>query len=95
MNLSYSLAYHPQSDGQAKVMNSYLEHFLRCFSSEKLRLWFEWLPLAEWWYNTAFHSSTRLTSYEVVYGVLPTRLQANILGLSPNQAFEELLKTQE
>jgi len=31
----------------------------------------KWLPLAEWWYNTTFHSSIELTPYEVVYNQPP------------------------
>jgi hypothetical protein len=33
--------------------------------------WARWLSLAEWWYNTNFHSSTQLTPYEVLYGFAP------------------------
>lgn len=30
-----------------------------------------WLPLAEWWYNTHFHTSIQSTPYEVVYNQPP------------------------
>ena len=33
--------------------------------------WPKWLPLAEWWYNTTFHSAIQTTPYEVVYGQPP------------------------
>jgi len=29
--------------------------------------WARWLPLAEWWYNTNYHSATKITPYEIVY----------------------------
>ena len=33
------------------------------------------VPLAEWWYNTHFHTSIQLTPYEVVYNQsLPVHL---------------------
>lgn len=33
--------------------------------------WSRWLPLAEWWWNTHYHSATKLTPYEVVYNQPP------------------------
>jgi len=33
--------------------------------------WSKWLPLAEWWYNTTFHSSLELTPFEIVYNQPP------------------------
>ena len=31
------------------------------------REWSQWLPLAEWWYNTSYHSAIHTTPYEAVY----------------------------
>lgn len=70
-NLLLSSTYHPQTDGQTKVVNKCLESFLRCMCSEKPKEWSMWLPLAEWWYNTNFHTSIQLTPYEVVYNQPP------------------------
>jgi hypothetical protein len=33
--------------------------------------WAKWLPLAEWWYNTNYHSATKMTPYKVLYGFPP------------------------
>jgi hypothetical protein len=33
--------------------------------------WAKWLPLAEWWYDTNYHSATKMTPYQVLYGVPP------------------------
>lgn len=65
--LLLSSAYHPQTDGQTKRVNRCLETFLRCMAGEKPKMWCSWLPLAQWWYNTTFHSSTKTTPYELVY----------------------------
>lgn len=69
--LNKSSAYHPQSDGQTEIVNKALETYLRCMCSEQATSWANWLPLAEWWYNTNYHSSIHTTPYEVVYGQAP------------------------
>ena len=61
-------SYHLQTDGQTEAVNKCLETYLRCFTSEKQHLWVQWLPLAEWWYNTNYHATTKMTPYEAVYG---------------------------
>jgi hypothetical protein len=66
--LHLSLAYHPQMNGQMEVVNKCLETYLRCFASEKQHQWDQWLPLAEWRYNTTYHTTTRMTPFEAVYG---------------------------
>lgn len=33
--------------------------------------WAQWLSLAEYWYNTTYHSSLGKTSFEVLYGHAP------------------------
>lgn len=71
VSLNYSTAYHPRSDGQTEVVNRCLETYLRCMTSERPHLWSKWLPLAEYWYNTTFHSATQITPFEAVYGRPP------------------------
>lgn len=70
-SLNVSTAYYPQSDGQTEVVNRCLETYLRCMTSDKPHMWSKWLPLAEYWYNTNFHSATQSTPYEIVYGQPP------------------------
>jgi hypothetical protein len=66
--LAHSLSYHPQSDGQTEIVNKCLEGYLHCFVSDKQTQWFKWLPLEEWWYNTSFHSATKMTPFMALYG---------------------------
>ncbi|XP_074336747.1 uncharacterized protein LOC141673918 [Apium graveolens] len=33
--------------------------------------WVAWLPLAEWWYNTSFHSSLGMTLFQALYSKPP------------------------
>ncbi|KAA3476893.1 reverse transcriptase [Gossypium australe] len=42
----------------------------------------EWLPLAEWWYNSSFHSSIQLTPYEALYGQPPPTFMPYLAGAS-------------
>jgi len=69
--LKLSSAYHPQSDGQTEVVNRCLENYLRCMCHARPHLWSFWLPLAEFWYNTNYHTSSHMTPFEVVYGQAP------------------------
>jgi hypothetical protein len=79
--LHLSTPYHPQKDGQTKVVNKCLETYLRCFSSKRKNMWAQWLPLVEWWYNTYYHTTTRMTPFVAVYGQKPPLDLSYILGV--------------
>jgi hypothetical protein len=89
--LHLNSAYHPQTDGQTEVVNKCLETYLRCFASEKQHQWAQWLPLAEWWYNTTYHTTTRMTPFEAVYGQKPPSVLSYLLGTSKVQAVDQTL----
>lgn len=50
-----------------------LEGYLRCIIFNNQKNWEFYLPLAEWWYNTTFHSSIKLTPFEALYGYSPPK----------------------
>ena len=66
-----SSPYHPQSDGQTKIVNKCLEGYLRFFVFDKKTQWVKWLPLVEWWYNTSFHTTAKMTHFMALYGFHP------------------------
>ncbi|GKV13501.1 hypothetical protein SLEP1_g24501 [Rubroshorea leprosula] len=53
VELQCSSTYHPQTDGQTEVVNMCLENYLRCMNGDRPIEWSKWLPLAEWWQESA------------------------------------------
>ncbi|KAL0340888.1 UNVERIFIED_CONTAM: Transposon Ty3-G Gag-Pol polyprotein [Sesamum radiatum] len=70
-NLNLSTAYHPQSDGQTERVNQCVENYLRCMCHLRPSQWHKWLSLAEYWYNTNFHTGLKLTPFQALYGYVP------------------------
>lgn len=64
--LRMSSAYHPQSDGQTEQVNQSVEAYLRCFIQACPSKWSQWLSLAEFCYNTDFHSALNKSPFEVL-----------------------------
>lgn len=70
--LNLSTTYHPQSDGQTERVNQCLEMFLRYSVAASPTKWAEWLPVAEYWYNTSHHTAIGCSPFKALYGVDPT-----------------------
>lgn len=51
--------------------------------------------MAEWWYNTTYHSSIHITPFEAVYGMVPPMHIPYISGDSQITAVDQLLKDRE
>jgi len=72
-----------------------VEQYIRCFSGDKPKGWVKWLLLAEWWYNTNIHASTKLSPFEFVYGYPAPKLIPYTPGTTQIQEVENTLKTRD
>lgn len=95
VTLSTSTAYHLQTDGQTEVLNRTVETYLRCFCADSQKDWVKFLSLAEWWYNTTFHSATQTTPYEALYGQPPPIHIPYVLGDAAEEEVDRSLITKE
>ena len=95
IKLHFSTAYHPQTDGQTERVNQCLENYLRCMCFNAPRRWFHYLSLAEWWYNTSYHTSLNMTPFQALYGFPPPMIAEVILPDCPNDNAKQLLQHRE
>src|SRR5260221_9560855 len=77
VKLTPSTSYHPQTDGQMECVNQEIEAYLHVFVSHQQDDCADWLPLAEFAYNTKIPPATHHTRFE-----LDTR-QHPCLGVEP------------
>lgn len=95
VDLRYSTSYHPHTNGQTEVTNKTLETYLRCMTADDPHTWSKMLPLAEWWYNTTFHSAIRGTPYEIVYGQPPPSHLPYLPGESSSIVVDRSMRKRE
>jgi len=69
--LEFSSSYHPQTDGQIEVLNIWWEAYLRCFTSDHPHSWYQYLHLAELWYNISYHSAIGTSPFRAFYSQPP------------------------
>jgi hypothetical protein len=67
-NLKFSLAYHPQTDGQTERTNQVLEDMLSACALQHGGSWDKSLPYAEFSYNNSYQASLKMSPFEALYG---------------------------
>jgi hypothetical protein len=66
--LTFSTAYHPQTDGQSERTIQILEDMLRACVLDLGGKWEDHLPLVEFAYNNSFQATIGMAPYEALYG---------------------------
>jgi hypothetical protein len=66
--LNFSLAYHPQTDGQTERSNQVLEDMLRACALQHGSSWNKSLPYTEFSYNDSYQASLKMSLFETIYG---------------------------
>jgi hypothetical protein len=92
MQLCMSTAYHPQSDDHTERVNQCMETYLRCFVAACPK---KWLSLAEFWYNTSFHSALGRSPFEALYGHSPRHMGIPSVNVSSASDLDQWLQERQ
>jgi hypothetical protein len=63
----FSTSYHPQTDGQTEHTNQIIDDMLRMYMMDKSTQLEDYLHLVEFTYNKSYQSSTKISSFEILY----------------------------
>ena len=66
-----------------------------CFVSDKQTQGVKWLTLVEWWYNTSFHTTVKMTPFMALYGYHPQSISSSLRDQSKVLAVEENIEHQQ
>ena len=76
-------------------MNKFLEGYIRFFLSNKQTQSVKWLPLAECWYNTSFHTVEKMTPFMALYGYHPPSVTSSLRENATVQEVEDHIEHQQ
>ncbi len=78
-----STTYHPQTDGQFKRTNQWLEQYLRIFRNGAQTDWAKWLPLAQYTHNAWPSAATGRSPFGLIMGHVPYAHVGKTHSLTP------------
>ena len=78
MRLHFTSGHHPSANGQVERLNSTLEQYLRIYQQDN---WSKLLPLAEFAYTNAPHSSTGASPFLATRGYIAVHPDAEVTDL--------------
>ncbi|MBW0578277.1 hypothetical protein O181_117992 [Austropuccinia psidii MF-1] len=84
-----STAFHPETDGQTERINQILEQYLWMYVSYHQDDWNTWLPLAEFAYNNAEHSSTKQLFFSPFMEETPALTQSIFLKIHLLEGYQQ------
>ncbi|MBW0548084.1 hypothetical protein O181_087799 [Austropuccinia psidii MF-1] len=88
-----STAFHPETDRLAERVNKIIEQHLWMYVSYHQDDWNTWLPLDEFSYNNAKHSSTKKSPFFTIYGRIPSFDSIHISQNSPSRKLSTKLQS--
>ena len=68
INLKFSTAFHPQTDGQSEQTNQISEDMLQACMFEFKGSWIQYMSLIEFAYNNSYQVTIEMPPYEAIYG---------------------------
>ncbi|CAA6658803.1 unnamed protein product [Spirodela intermedia] len=87
--LKFSTTYHPQIDGQTKVINCSLGNLLRSLVDESLTTWDLIIPRTEFTYNSLTNHTTSMSTFEIAHSLTPCK-SLDLVPLDPHvRVFED------
>ena len=66
-----STTYHPETNGQTKRINAWVEQYLCIYINHRQSDWVEWLSIAEFTHNQTSSSATTFSPFLLNYGQQP------------------------
>ena len=66
-----STSFHPQMDGQTKIVNKEVQKFLQIYCFKKQDQWANWLAIAQFSINSKKHASTKVAPFKTTQSYVP------------------------